>query len=165
MGVEVSSPSELSQYSIPKGATHLKCTHNRILIVDDNSFNIVSLSMILSTNFGVDVDKAFNGQDALEKVLQKNKNLCCKTNYKLILMDCNMPIMDGFQCTAEIRRMEDAYELKGITPIHIVACTAADGADQIAKSKEHGMEGYLSKPISVDALWNLLKKHQLLHDF
>ena len=45
---------------------------------------------------GVNVDSAYNGEDAMKKVLKKYKDKTCDCYYKIILMDCNMPVMDGF---------------------------------------------------------------------
>ena len=69
------------------------------MIVDDNMFNLIPLELILREMFGLTVDKAFNG---LEAVNLYNKNLlknCCDIRYKLVLMDLNMPIMDGYDST------------------------------------------------------------------
>jgi CheY-like chemotaxis protein len=82
-----------------------------ILVVDDNIFNVVTLQTILEYSLKIQSDKALNGKEAVEKVLKRaqedTKDPChClrrRQNYKLIFMDCNMPIMDGFQATLKIR--------------------------------------------------------------
>ena len=82
-----------------------------ILVVDDNIFNIITLQTILEYSLKIQSDKALNGKEAVEKVLKRaeeeKKDPChChrgRQNYKLIFMDCNMPIMDGFQATLKIR--------------------------------------------------------------
>ena len=80
----------------------------RILIVDDQSFNIEALFIILKYSVGLDsqslCDKSFNGQEALQKVVDNvelNEGKFC--NYDLIFMDCNMPFMDGYEATFKIR--------------------------------------------------------------
>lgn len=70
-----------------------------VLIVDDNMFNLIPLELILKEMFNIQVDKALNGLEAanmFEKNLQKT---CCDVHYKLVLMDLNMPIMDGYEST------------------------------------------------------------------
>lgn len=97
-----------------------------ILVVDDNIFNILTLQTIIECTLKLQTDKALNGKEAVEKVMRRadenQKNPCnCKrlrTNYKLIFMDCNMPIMDGFEATYEIRKK---FSQKNI---HIAALTA-----------------------------------------
>jgi len=70
--------------------------------VDDNFFNLVPLELILRETFQLTVDKAQNGLDAVNKVRNDINKKCCNVRYKLILMDLNMPVMDGFRATQEI---------------------------------------------------------------
>ncbi len=89
----------------------------KILIVDDNIFNLMVIEQLLTTIFpNVICVKAFNGVEAIE-VLKNNDN-----DYALILMDCNMPVMDGFEATVKIREMLQ-------TPPPIVALTAYNTED------------------------------------
>ncbi len=79
----------------------------RVLIVDDNIFNIITLQSILELQFGIQSDKASNGKEGVDRVLERyNENkidscVCSQgnDNYKVIFMDCNMPILDGFEAT------------------------------------------------------------------
>ena len=79
-------------------------TVDRILIVDDQTFNIEALNIILKLVFHLDVDKicdkAFNGMEAIDRVMDdvkmnqsKGRNM---SSYKVIFMDCSMPMMDGY---------------------------------------------------------------------
>ena len=77
-----------------------------ILIVDDNCFNLIPLELILRENFNLHCDKALNGLEAVKMFTHYNKTkTCCKQRYQLILMDLNMPIMDGYQATREIMKL------------------------------------------------------------
>ena len=69
------------------------------MIVDDNMFNLIPLELILKEMFGLTVDKAFNGLEAVNLFNKKVLKKCCDLKYKLILMDLNMPIMDGYEST------------------------------------------------------------------
>ena len=97
---------------------HIACDHNypRILIVEDNSFNIIAVQAILEELNLKDYDMAMNGKLAVEKFNSKlypaNECKLCQRNnlmYSLILMDCNMPVMDGFQATRAIRSRVDSF--------------------------------------------------------
>jgi len=76
------------------------------LIVDDNEFNIYTLQKLLECYkiFVDDLDISLNGKEAIDKVLTKACHEC-GGNYKLILMDLNMPVMDGFKATKYIKGM------------------------------------------------------------
>ncbi len=86
-------------------------SRNTILIVDDNSFNIITIQTMIEYEFGLMCDKAFNGQEALDKIEEMgrvnymNPCLCLRKrpNYRLVFMDCSMPIMDGFEAAKAIR--------------------------------------------------------------
>ena len=72
-----------------------------VLIVDDTPFNIMGLKMLL-TNLQINnIDQAFNGQEALELIKNKNEN----EGYDIIFMDVNMPIMDGIEATQKLRAL------------------------------------------------------------
>jgi Signal transduction histidine kinase len=117
----------------------------KILLVEDNDINIKffvnSLKLIELT-----CDVALNGQEALKAYKEKE--------YDVIFMDCQMPIMDGYEATREIRRIED---LKKHIPI--IAMTAYSMKDDENKCLEAGMDDYLSKPFDFDQVISILKKH------
>lgn len=83
------------------------------MVVDDNVFNIMTVKCLLMDCSKLDADQALNGLQAVEMVQARAKErvrepcLCGKEspNYRLIFMDCNMPIMDGLQATREIRKL------------------------------------------------------------
>jgi len=85
------------------------CT-SQILIVDDNMFNLIPLELILRQMFSLSVDKAFNGQEAVTLFEKNMAKDCCNSKYKLVLMDLNMPIMDGYEATVQIlQRFRQTY--------------------------------------------------------
>ena len=105
----------------------------RVLVVDDNAVNQKVATKMLE-KFGCRIDLASSGREAVE--------LWARVPYALILMDCHMPDMDGFEATAEIRRRENPDSR---TPI--VALTANAMAGDRDRCLEAGMDDYLAKPI------------------
>jgi two-component system, sensor histidine kinase and response regulator len=115
--------------------------------VEDNPTN-QKLATALLRREGHAVDVAANGQEALER-LRANQSDATQTPYSLVLMDCRMPVMDGFTATTAIRAGEAGEGVRGIP---IVAMTAdAMGGDR-ERVLAAGMDDYLSKPIQVDRL-------------
>ncbi len=115
-----------------------------ILVVEDNMTNQMVIEQMLDT-FGCSVDIAGNGADALEMVEE--------SNYDVILMDCRMPVMNGFEATAELRNNPERYN-----PPPIIALTANALAEDRQECLEAGMDDYLSKPVSEERLHSILVK-------
>ena len=136
----------------PSNWSHLHCTAS-ILVVDDQQANLtVTRGMLV--NIGCDpkqVSTATHGQEAIELFLNNN--------FGLILMDCHMPVMDGFDATQTIREWETTHNKKR-TPI--VAFTA----DITQKSRENikasGMDGLLAKPVTRADLGEQLQRFSIL---
>ncbi len=115
-----------------------------ILLVEDNEINReVAMEMLGSEGIGVDV--AENGRIAVEKVASRR--------YDLVLMDLQMPVMDGFAATREIRK------LPGMQDLPIVAMTANAMQQDRAECLAAGMNGYLSKPIEPERFWAVLREN------
>ena len=123
-----------------------------ILIVDDDSFNLYSLEVLLKT-LKRKIDKAHNGREAVDKVLENPKM------YTLIIMDCNMPILDGWEATKILKEKMGANELPLIP---IVGCTAYVDEDNLNKCYEYGMDFVVIKPITTQKIGNILKEFNVI---
>jgi signal transduction histidine kinase/DNA-binding response OmpR family regulator len=116
----------------------------RILVVDDNRDNWHLVARILS-DAGYDVDLADNGEVAVDRVR--------RFRYDLVLMDVDMPVMDGFTATAEIRALERS-EKRIRTPIVALTAHAVDGFRE--RSLASGMDAFATKPIRGKQLRSLV---------
>eukprot|EP01016_Furgasonia_blochmanni_P025066 TRINITY_DN27041_c0_g1_i1.p1 TRINITY_DN27041_c0_g1~~TRINITY_DN27041_c0_g1_i1.p1 ORF type:complete len:207 (+),score=54.09 TRINITY_DN27041_c0_g1_i1:61-621(+) len=124
-----------------------------ILIVDDTPFNIVIAENLLK-GLNLDFHRASNGAEAVEAVVARGEQKL--PSFALILMDCNMPVMDGYQATTILKQMMKKKEVP-FSPV--VAMTAFVGEHEVNKCKESGMDDYLSKPCPRDLLVNTVKKY------
>lgn len=115
--------------------------NKRVLLVDDDPINrSVELSML--KRMGVLADSVTNGREAVTKVTTES-------DYDLILMDCQMPFMDGYQATHEIRNYE---RVSGLKSVPIIAVTANALANDEGKCLDSGMNDYISKPMQFNDL-------------
>lgn len=126
---------DLKEHSILQEKHH-------ILLADDNEINQEIILGLLETS-NIKLDIASNGQEALE--------LFSKNTYSLILMDIQMPIMDGYEATKLIR-IQDKN-------IPIIALTANAMKEDIEKTKLSGMQAHINKPIDVDQLYETLSSY------
>ncbi|MBC8165371.1 MAG: response regulator [Bryobacteraceae bacterium] len=117
----------------------------RLLLVEDNLVN-QKIAMRLLERLGYRVDLAMNGLEAVEAVQ--------RVPYDLILMDCQMPEMDGYQAAAEIRRLESTKG--GRVPILALTANAMPGDRE--RCLESGMDEHLAKPLNVSALDTALRE-------
>jgi two-component system, sensor histidine kinase and response regulator len=122
-----------------------KFSEKRILLVDDNPGNI-NLATKMIKKLGHRVTPAKNGQEAIE--------LFCRKEFDLILMDCQMPVMNGFQATTEIRRLEK----KSGRRIPIIALTAGVLADYNQRSIDADMDDFLAKPMTFTSFTIMINK-------
>ena len=120
----------------------------RILVVEDNDLNREIAMEILSMT-GAMIETAENGKEAVDMVLASEEGY-----YDLILMDLQMPVMNGYEATTTIRAME--REDAGKVPI--VAMTANAFLEDIQQSKACGMNEHMSKPLDVDQLQRMLAR-------
>ena len=117
-------------------------TGKRLLLVEDNEINMEIARMILE-QLGFVIETAENGQTAVEKIASSEPG-----SYDLILMDIQMPIMDGYTATKTIRALDDR-ELAGIP---IIAMTANAFAEDITAAEKAGMDGHIAKPIDIQVM-------------
>jgi len=124
--------------------------NTRLLLVEDNKVNQMVATGILEEN-GLQVDVVDNGLKALDNLRQASQN----TPYSLVLMDCQMPEMDGYEASQEIRAGKAGMHNKAIP---IVAMTANAMLGDREKCMQVGMNDYLSKPIEPEQLIAKLNK-------
>ncbi|CAN2050385.1 two-component system, sensor histidine kinase [Candidatus Magnetomoraceae bacterium gMMP-1] len=114
-----------------------------ILLVEDNENNLLVATMLLD-EFDMNITIAKNGKEAVQAVES--------STFDLVLMDIQMPVMDGYEATAKIRSNSDFNQLP------IIAMTAHAMAGYREKCLKAGMDDYISKPIDPDNLFNCLAK-------
>jgi signal transduction histidine kinase/DNA-binding response OmpR family regulator len=129
---------ERSQDMVLKTRVYLDCQFNaRVLVAEDYPANQILVSRFLE-NFGCCVKIVSNGAEAIEAFKQES--------YDIIFMDCQMPIMDGYQTTMEIRRLESEAELPSHIPI--IALTAHALAGDKERCLDSGMDEWVTKPFT-----------------
>ncbi|MEA2828844.1 MAG: two-component system, sensor histidine kinase and response regulator [Actinomycetota bacterium] len=137
-------PTEVAPLKVPVAPATDSGTKGRLLIVEDNAINqAVARAMVAKMGYSCDV--AGNGIEAL--------SASDRRHYDAVLMDCQMPEMDGFEATAEIRRRE-----VGGTPVPIIAMTAGALAEDRDRCLASGMDDYLSKPVKSSELERMLAR-------
>ncbi|HWZ34886.1 MAG TPA: response regulator, partial [Mucilaginibacter sp.] len=112
----------------------------RILVADDNEFNRQLIGKILKKRGFFNVDMAHNGYEVIEKIQLYS--------YDLILMDLNMPELDGYETTVAIRSLNNDKR-----KIPIIAVTAYVSSEQRDKCMKHGMDDFIAKPIDPDEFY------------
>ncbi len=130
-----SAPVSL-QLPVPGGGASLE--HGRVLVVEDNPINQV-VARGLCERLGFEVEVVQNGQEAVEAVAVRD--------FRLVLMDCQMPVMDGFEATARIRKLPEPRR-----QVMIVALTASAYREELDECLAAGMDDTLVKPLTSAAL-------------
>ncbi len=151
---EIPAKSRLEQYRAVTSGGGMLCEadeatieppRRRVLVVDDNRVNRRVAGQML-VRLGCDVDEAVGGLDALERLAAER--------YDLMLLDCQMPDMDGFEVAKHLRASEGAGRHM---PIAAMTADAMVGVRQ--RCLDAGMDDYLSKPIDIHCLEKVLKTH------
>lgn len=125
------------------------CTGKRILVAEDNDINAEIIMEIMNTT-GAVIDRACNGRVAYEMMVDVPEHW-----YDLILMDVEMPEMNGYEATRAIRGLMR----HDVATIPIVAMTANAFASDASKAREAGMNEHLTKPIEIDKLEKMLREY------
>jgi CheY-like chemotaxis protein len=146
----VLAPGSLPSATLPsnkaiESPTKASASGGRILVAEDNGVNQLLVKKILES-LGHSCFLVANGQEALAALAQ--------FEFDVVLMDCQMPEMDGFQATREIRKMAVAK----LHSIPIVALTANAAAEDVKRCRDAGMNDYLSKPMKKAQLEAILNK-------
>jgi CheY-like chemotaxis protein len=116
----------------------------RILVAEDNSISTKVIRGMLN-KLNLRPDTASNGEEALRAMQEQQ--------YDLVLMDCEMPVLDGFSATEQLRAWEQR-EQRGRTPV--VALTAHILAEHKERARQVGMDGHMSKPVEMSQLRDLI---------
>ncbi len=137
---------DLDTHQEPDAHAFLSAT--TVLLAEDNNINQMYVTELMK-QFGCLCHTAVNGLEAIEAVKQHN--------YDLVLMDCQMPELDGLEATRQIRELEQTGELEG--HLHIVALTANAIKGDRERCLEAGMDDYISKPVQKAQLRKLLDQY------
>lgn len=138
---------------IHKYSEKMEAHHNTILIAEDIPTNQIIIEEIIKS-IGLSPVTCCNGKQAFETFVQYHQN---QSAFSTIIMDCEMPVMDGFESTEKIRLYEKTHQLK---PSLIIALSAHAEPEYRLRSKQSGMNLYLTKPVSTDTLIQHIENHR-----
>ena len=145
---------------VPSGAGSIDAfeadrTNIHIMVVEDNAIN-QQIALRTVRKFGFSCFAVWNGQEALDYLAQEPSELHPLPN--IILMDCQMPILDGLSCTFIIRNERPFVDMAALKDVPIVAMTASAIQGDREKCEEAGMDDYLAKPVKGKTLEQMLEK-------
>lgn len=123
-----------------------------ILVVEDNQINQEIVEELLSMA-GLKVECAGNGREALKKFKQNPPG-----TYAMILMDIQMPVMNGYDAAKAIRSMAESKERPDAADVPIIALTANAFADDVYKARKAGMNEHVMKPLDIDRLFEVMHR-------
>ena len=147
--LELASEEDICKKELPEQTFMTdKNIRKRILLAEDNELN-AEIAMELLKEEGFLIDWVKDGQECFDKLEEADEGY-----YDLILMDIQMPILNGYDTTAKIRQMENSK--KAATPI--VAMTANSFDEDIEMTKKAGMNGFIAKPLDAEKMFIILKQ-------
>ena len=135
-------PEELPAESTTESKREIDFTKVKLLLVEDNEVNREIASLIL-TEFGFGLDTAENGKIAVEKISASKPG-----DFDAVLMDVQMPVMNGYEATKKIRELPD----KKLAQIPIIAMTANAFTEDIQAAKDAGMNSHIAKPLDIQKM-------------
>jgi CheY-like chemotaxis protein len=118
----------------------------RVLVAEDNIVNQKVIKGMLA-RLELDVDVVADGQAAVDAV--------CDKQYSAIIMDCQMPVLDGYEATAAIRKLAEENKVKDLP---IIALTANAMIGDKEKCLDSGMDDFLPKPVTLETLGPMVRK-------
>lgn len=127
--------------------------HTAVLIAEDIPTNQLIIEEIIKS-IGLSPVTSCNGKQAVETFIQHHQ---ASSLFNIIIMDCEMPVMDGFEATQKIRHYEKEHQL---TPAFIIALSAHIEPEYRLRSKQSGMDMYLTKPVSAEILIQQIENHR-----
>ena len=147
--LELASEEDICKKELPEQTFMTdKNIGKRILLAEDNELN-AEIAMELLKEEGFLIDWVKDGQECFDKLEESDEEY-----YDLILMDIQMPILNGYDTTAKIRQMENPK--KATTPI--VAMTANSFDEDIEMTQKAGMNGFIAKPLDAEKMFTILKQ-------
>ena len=142
-------PLETDSQANADNSENIDLAGHRILLVEDNAINAEIARMILE-QYGAEVQQAENGKIGLEALQEKGPGY-----YDAVLMDIQMPVMNGFEATKAIRALGGAYA----TALPIIAMSANAYDEDVRDCLAAGMNGHIAKPFNPDELMRILRRY------
>ena len=122
------------------------CADLKVLVAEDNPVNQLVIDNILRSA-GIRATLVNHGGEAVEQFSRRTGH------WDVLLMDCEMPVMDGYDATRQIRLLEQRQLL---APVRIIGLSAHASGDYVSRAREAGMDDYLSKPVNRDQVLRAL---------
>ncbi|CDW91215.1 periplasmic sensor hybrid histidine kinase [Stylonychia lemnae] len=144
----------------PAKTEYLKCKCSKILIVDDEPFNLIALEGLLNQLEIEDIDKSYNGLEAITKIQANSTNKCRSNNhqgYQLIITDNQMPVMNGLEMARQIQEIcEKDLKLKRNKPF--IVLLSGDSID-VKNELRKNFNDIILKPVNVQKLKEIVQKY------